>query len=180
MSVASYAGEGIMVPLYVKLKGNQDSPWVFSSRIYHGLRPTTRDSLQDSMQSAGFPIRRALGGAMVSLFRVVEYPLLARILGMDVQTAAKWAQLVGSPSEDQYILMRLKQDREQPKTVTIADRVYAQYRGDVLTGDLGLTSPALHQTRLPDKEFDTRFAVRRVAVKKIIASVSTDHRPAKL
>ena len=161
-------------------RGNQDSPWVFPSRIYRGLRPMTRNSLQESIQSAGFPIRRALGGAMVSLLRVVEYPLLARILGMDVQTAATWAQLVGSPSEDQYILMRRKQDREQPKTVTIADRVYAQYRGDELVGDLSPSSPAVFQDPLPDEEFEARFTIRRVAVQEVIAKPLMDQQSANL
>lgn len=147
---------------------HQNSPWVFPSRIYRGRRPITLKSLDSQMTAVKFPTIRARGGATVKLLRSVEYPLLARILGIDLQTAAAWAQLVGSPSEDHYVAIRRQQDREKPKTVTVADRVYGQYQGCAPEGELGPSSPPAPRPGIADAEFEAKFAIQRVVVGNVI------------
>lgn len=143
---------------------DQSSCWVFPSSYYRG-RPTSAKGIHSLFDRIGFPPQRARGASTINLLRTIEYPMLANILGLDVGSIAQWADLVGSPSEDQYIAMRRTQDAGPPSTVTIADRVYAEYRGEQLTGKNGPTSPLPPRPALRDEEFEETFSIYRVLLR---------------
>ncbi len=60
---------------------------------------------------------------------------------MAESTLLKWSTLLDSPSWDQYLEMRRRQDGQVPTNITIADQVYALYGGK----SLGESIPAVER-----------------------------------
>ena len=138
--------------------------FVFASRE-RSDKPLDLVTWNRRLKLLGFSTRKCRGAAIVYALRGVEYPLLARIFGISLTAGAAWALLVDSPSWDQYVAMRYNQDRLQPEFVTIADRVFAEYSGALLKGDL-FPSPEIRTARTPLSEADLEngFHIDRVRV----------------
>jgi len=130
----------IVEQLAARRRHDGPNPWLFR-HAYQVARPPSAESVQQVLRKAGVRLSELRPTIMVALLKAVEYPLLARIIGVGESKLSEWAKLLDSPSWDQYVEMRRRQDGQTPTHITLADQVFASFRGK----HLGESSPVVER-----------------------------------
>ncbi|HEY1681074.1 MAG TPA: hypothetical protein VGF98_05515 [Candidatus Tumulicola sp.] len=138
------------------------NPYLFASSEFAG-RPLRITAMRSAIPPE-LKWRDIRTSAMLGLLRNIEAPMLARLLGISLETALKWAALGSSPSWDKMLRLHRDLDGIDLATITIADRVAADYAGTTLPEEDRHAKPLpfLSTTSLSDEDFST-FRFTRIA-----------------